>query len=257
MNFVDTHCHLNTYEEFSGESFLELRKKDFIFPEVFINVACDPDDFEDAKKRSEEGRDVYSVYGVHPEAISKFDSAIKILPQYWNHFRCVGCGEFGLDYHYGKDNRKEQIQIFETQLERSLSTKKALVLHLRESEEDALSVLKNFPLQETKIHLHCFTSTRRFAEQMLSLYPNLYIGFTGIITFKNAENVCEAAAIVPLERLLLETDSPYLAPVPFRGKPSHGGMIPKIAEKLAEIKNEPLENLYSQIRENTRTVYGI
>lgn len=257
MNFVDTHCHMDTYEEQAGEAFDELRERMETPPEAYVHVACSLEAFEDARERSERDAAIFAAYGIHPEYAETYAEAKYLLPDYWAHPRCVGCGEFGLDYHYGSETRKLQLAVFEEQLNDALLTGKALVLHLREAEEDSLSVLKDANLGAVKIHVHCFTSNKAFAERLLEVSPNLYLGFTGIVTFKNADAIREAASIVPLERLLLETDSPYLAPVPFRGKPSHGGMIPQIAEKLAQIKSVPLETLYEQVRQNTRDVYGI
>ena len=108
-----------------------------------------------------------------------------------------------------------------------------------------------------KVHIHCFTGTPEFAASLLQLDAEIYIGFTGIITFKNAQNVRDAASLVPLDRMLLETDAPYMAPIPYRGKPCHSGYIPFIAQKLAEIKNMPVEEIYRHCRENTRNCYGI
>lgn len=257
MNFVDTHCHMNTYEEQAGEPFDELRERMETPPEAYVHVACSLEDFEDARERSERDSAIFAAYGIHPEHAETYAEAKYLLPDYWAHPRCVGCGEFGLDYHYGSETRKLQLGVFEEQLNDALQTGKAIVLHLREAEEDSVSVLRNANLEGAKIHVHCFTSNRAFAEQLLGLSPHLYIGFTGILTFKNADAIREAAGMVPLDRLLLETDSPYLAPIPFRGKPSHGGMIPHIAAKLAELKSVPLETLYEQVRQNTHAVYGI
>ena len=131
------------------------------------------------------------------------------------------------------------------------------MLHLREADEDALAVLRNANLHRKNVHVHCFTGTREFAERLLALDANIFIGFTGIITFKNAQNVRDAAAIVPDNRLLLETDAPYMAPIPYRGKPCHSGYIPYIAKALAEIKQMPVEDIYRLCRENTRLCYGI
>jgi TatD DNase family protein len=257
MNFIDTHCHLDTYEEHSAESFESLRERIETPPEAYIHVACDPEAFEDARIRSESYFDVFATYGIHPEYVHTYEQNKYLLPDYWEHPRCVGCGEFGLDYHYGKENKELQRSVFEDQLEMALNTQKAIVLHLREAEEDSLSILKNAPLQNTKIHVHCFTSNASFAEELLKISNNIYIGFTGIITFKNAENVRKAVEVIPLNRLLLETDAPYLAPVPHRGTPAHSGMIPHIADKIAELKNTDIENVYFTTRENTRYVYGI
>src|SRR5574344_682950 len=132
-----------------------------------------------------------------------------------------------------------------------------LLYGLREADDDALSILRSADIRGTKIHIHCFTGSAEFVRKLLALDAEIYVGFTGIVTFKNADNVRDAAREVPAERLLLETDAPYLAPVPFRGKPAHSGYIPLIAQKLAEIRGESLDALYEKCRENTRHCYGI
>ena len=133
-------------------------------------------------------------------------------------------------------------------------------MHLREADNDALAVLRNADLSGRKIHIHCFTGTPEFCEQLLDLgskNADIFVGFTGIVTFKNAQNVRDAAALVPMNQMLLETDSPYMAPVPYRGKPCHSGYIPYIAKALAQVKQIPVEQLYRDCRENTKRCYGI
>ena len=255
--FVDTHCHLNTLEEMTGESFSSLLERMETLPEAFIHVACSAEDFEDARMRSEEYGNIYATYGIHPEHAKTYETEKYFLDDYLSHPRCVGCGEFGLDYHYENYDRNLQIRVFEDQLSLALGTDKPLVLHLRDAEDDSIAILKNANIKDRKIHVHCFTGSLSFAENLLALSDNIYIGFTGIITFKNAENVRAAANSIPLDKMLLETDAPYLAPVPFRGMPANSSMIPCIAEKLASIKNVSLDTLYETIRENTKIVYGI
>lgn len=256
--FIDTHCHLDTYEEQTKESFEALWAKMGSKPEAMIQVACDPKEFEYAKNISEKYKFIYAAYGIHPHHVESFTPEQEaLLRVYLDHPKAIACGEFGLDYHYGASTKAAQRTLFEKQIEIGIEKKKPLVLHLREAENDSLSILKNAPIQNQKIHVHCFTGTPDFAEALLALSPNIYIGFTGIISFKNADNVREAAKIVPLNRVLLETDAPYLAPVPYRGKPAHSGMIPIIAEHLAQIKNISKEDLLIACRENTRFCYGI
>lgn len=263
--FIDTHCHIDSYERHAGETFDALlarlpHDKDPAIksPEAFIHVACDPKDFAYAQEISEKYSNVYAAYGIHPEYVETETSEdeAKML-ELLKHPKCVACGEFGLDYHYGADTREAQTKLFERHLQLGLDSGKPLVLHLREADDDALAILGNAQLKGVNIHVHCFTGTREFAEHLLSLDANIFIGFTGIITFKNAANVREAAEIVPDGRLLLETDAPYMAPVPYRGKPSHSGYIPYIAKTLAETRNKPVEEIYRLCRENTRRCYGI
>lgn len=263
--FIDTHCHLDAYVEASNENLdaLFFRLKNSTdnmqqMPKAFIHVACSPADYECAKNISEKYQFVYTAYGIHPEfaKTETFDDEI-LMQKMLQHSKCIACGEFGLDYHYGINDKVEQLSLFERHLQIGLQSKKPLVLHLREADDDALRILKRVNLNTTKIHVHCFTGAQKFCENLLELSENIYIGFTGIITFKNAQNVRDAASIVPLNKILLETDSPYMAPIPFRGKPSHSGNIPYIAQKLAQIKNIELDELYANCRQNTRECYGI
>ena len=276
--FIDTHCHIDSYERHAGESFDTLlarfQNSDFTndrnsakekaaaakiaCPEAFIHVACDPADFETASTLSEKYPFVYTAYGIHPEYVETETAEDEArMMEFLKLPKCVACGEFGLDYHYGAETKATQVKLFERHLQLGIESGKPLVLHLREAEDDALAVLRTANLHNRKIHVHCFTGTPEFVESLLALDAQIFVGFTGIVTFNNAQNVRDAAAIVPIDQMLLETDAPYMAPVPFRGKPCHSGYIPFIAEKLAEIKNVPVEELYRHCRENTRKCYGI
>ena len=256
--FVDTHCHIDTYQEHTQESFESLWERIENKPERIIQVACDPNEFEFARQISKKHPFIYSSYGIHPHYVQNHKPEhLELLKKYLKDPKAVGIGEFGLDYYYGKENKKEQIALFKAQLEIALTLKKTIVLHLRDAEADSLEILNQYPLQKHKIDVHCYTSHPDFAKALLDYSPNLYIGFTGIITFKNAENVRESAKIVPLDKLLLETDAPYLAPVPYRGKPAHSGMIPHIAQTLAQIKNTSIENIFKHCRQNTENCYSI
>jgi len=263
--FVDTHCHIDSYERHAGESFDALLERlahdadpNVGLPEAFVHVACDPADFDRARELSEKYDNVYAAYGIHPEYVDTEtpEDEARLL-EFLAHPKCVACGEFGLDYHYAPDSAPRQVALFERHLRLGLESGKPLVLHLREADSDALAVLRNADLRNHKIHVHCFTGTPEFVANLLKLDAEIYIGFTGIITFKNAQNVRDAAFLVPPGQMLLETDSPYMAPIPYRGKPCHSGYIPYIAQKLAEIKQMPVEELYRQCRENTRRCYGI
>lgn len=263
--FIDTHCHIDSYERHAGENFDALLARlphdgdtNVELPEAFIHVACDPKDFDYAEAISEKYPNVYAAYGIHPEYVeTETSDDEKRMLELLKHPKCVACGEFGLDYHYGADTREAQIKLFERHLQLGIESGKPLVLHLREADDDALAILGAADLRGKKVHIHCFTGTREFAERLLALDANIFIGFTGIITFKNAVNVREAAEIVPENCMLLETDAPYMAPVPYRGKPCHSGYIPYIANALAETKKKPVEEIYRLCRENTRRCYGI
>ena len=258
MNFVDSHCHMDSFTEKSGIDLDSWRNTVSPKPDAILHVACEKSGFDYAEKISRLYPNVYTAFGIHPQNADSYDAETEeCLMRLWASPKTVGIGEIGFDYHYETASRKKQREVFERQLEIGSPFHKVFVLHLREADDDSLNVLQHAHLQNATLHIHSCTASCRFVEAALQLPCRVYVGFTGILTFKNAESVREAASRVPLNRLLLETDSPYLAPVPFRGKPSHAGMIPQIGEVLAQVKNIPFEELMKQVRQNTRDCYGI
>lgn len=258
MPFIDTHCHMDTYAEKSGEAFESWWANVSPRPEAIVHVACEIENFEYAQNLSNRYKEVYAAYGIHPEVADSYCETVEEkLKAALAHPKAVALGEIGLDYHYEGATHKKQMEVFARQLDLGIALKKPIVLHLREADDDALQVLSQAKIDKVKIHVHSFSANPDFAEKLLSLPSRTFIGFTGIVTFKNAQNVRDSASIVPLDRLLLETDAPYLAPVPFRGKPSHAGMIPKIAETLAQVKGVPVDALMLAARQNTKICYGI
>ncbi|WP_288787435.1 TatD family hydrolase [uncultured Fibrobacter sp.] len=258
MNFVDSHCHMDSFTEKSGIDLDSWWNTVSPKPDAILHVACEKSGFDYAEKISRLYPNVYTAFGIHPQNADSYDAETEeCLMRLWASPKTVGIGEIGFDYHYETASRKKQREVFERQLEIGSPFHKVFVLHLREADDDSLNVLQHAHLQNATLHIHSCTASCRFVEAALQLPCRVYVGFTGILTFKNAESVREAASRVPLNRLLLETDSPYLAPVPFRGKPSHAGMIPQIGEVLAQVKNIPFEELMKQIRQNTRDCYGI
>ena len=231
-------------------------------PEAIIHVACDPDDFNWGKefllKKTLCGIKIYGAFGVHPQVAEKFSPQAEIgilegskLPN------ALAIGEIGLDYHYEKHSADLQKKIFLKQLEMGLELKRSFVLHLRDAEQDAFEILQKIDGENIKAHIHCYTGTADFAEKVLSLKGNYFFGFTGAVTFDKTASIREAASLIPLNKILLETDAPYLAPVPFRGKTCTPAMIPNTAQVLANIKKIPLSDLLKVCRENTNKMYGI
>ena len=258
MNFVDTHCHMDAYTDASEIEFDAWWNSVSPKPDALIHVSCEEPTFAYAEKISDDYPEVYASFGVHPENADAYSAETEEkLKRLWARPKTVGIGEIGFDYHYEGATHEKQREVFERQLEIGLPFHKVFVLHLREAEEDSLSVLRNANLNGATLHVHSCTASANFVEEVLKLPCRVFIGFTGILTFKSAASVREAAAHVPLDRLLLETDSPYLAPVPFRGLVSHAGMIPQIGEVLAKVQNVSVEDLMEQVRKNTKNCYGI
>lgn len=260
MSFIDTHCHIDTILEKSGLSLAELFEQMQPAPEAIVHVSCDPKDFDWGRdflaKKSINGVKIFGTFGVHPLEAKKFcETAELSLRKCLKEPNAVAIGEIGLDYHYYKDNADLQKSVFLKQIEIGMELKKNFVFHLREAEDDALEILRQIDGENIKAHIHCYTGTPDFAERVLSLKGTYFIGFTGALTFNKTETIREAASIVPMNRILLETDAPYLAPVPFRGKTCTPAMIPSIAQVLSSIKNISLDDLYKVCRENTHRMY--
>jgi len=178
-----------------------------------------------------------------------------------NHPKCVAWGEIGLDYHIFPNHSYApfdlQKKIFTSQMQHALRLRKPIVIHTREAEEDTLYMMKEYIPKDWPVHVHCFTDSKEFAIRLLQEYSHLYIGFTGVITFKTSQSLRDAVSAVPLNRLLLETDGPFMAPEPHRGKTCHPGHVPLIADKIASLHQISVENVYEQIRKNTEDMYGI
>eukprot|EP00386_Alphamonas_edax_P002266 GDKI01006779.1.p1 GENE.GDKI01006779.1~~GDKI01006779.1.p1 ORF type:complete len:290 (+),score=30.52 GDKI01006779.1:113-871(+) len=232
--------------------------------ECCINVCCFKESlpwFEEWRERVDGGGGdsrVYWTYGCHPNSASQYDEIWETqILEAMTHPRCVAWGECGLDFHKNKTPRDTQLTVFQRQLSLAVPLSKPLVIHARAADECIFDVLCAHVPPTHKIHLHCWNDSRETMQKLLSHFPNLYVGFTGCITFDKNTHAEENVRACPLERLLLESDGPFLAPVPYRYARSHPGMIGLVAQRVAEIKRVPIETVVSVTRANTRDVYGV
>ena len=221
-----------------------------------VHITCDPATFNAAKEViKHEG--IYVGAGVHPHHAKDYsDEVEEKLKELHKNEKVVAWGEMGLDYHYNQSPPDVQRDVFARQLKMAISIGKPMIIHTREAEEDTLRIMKEIVPVDWKIHIHCFTSSLTFAQQLMAHFTNLVFGFTGVITFGNAQDVQNVVQNVPIERMILETDGPYLAPAPFRGMVATSGMIPKIADKIASLKGVPVEDVYLHARKNTTKIYS-
>jgi len=258
LPYIDTHCHLDQILEKTGAANFAALKAGHFAPGFTscLTIACDPEAIAPTLELIE-NEGVYGSFGIHPHDADKYTPAVEAaLSAALRHPKCLAYGEIGLDYHYDLSPRAVQREVFVRQLEVAIEARKPVVIHTREADDDTLAVLRDHLPRDWPVHVHCFTSSRALAESLLAEFSNLYIGFTGILTFKNAEDVRETARIVPLHRLLVETDGPYLAPAPHRGKPAHPGHIPLIVDKLAEVRGESLLTVATATFDNAKRLYG-
>lgn len=253
MDFIfDTHAHYN------DKAFDEDRTNllDSFYESGILGVINCGTDINSSKKSielSEKYDFIYSAVGFHPEDINKADenylSEIKMLSE---HKKCVAIGEIGLDYYWVKDNKEEQKRFFTEQIILANEINLPVIIHSRDAHNDTLEILKKYKPQGV---LHCFSGSVEIMNEALKL--GLYIGLGGAVTFKNARVPLEVAEKLPLQRLLLETDCPYMTPVPHRGKRNQSTYISFVAEKIAVVKNISKEEVLTTANKNAFNLFGI
>ena len=237
MRLIDSHCHLN-YDglaERQDEVLATARERGVA---GFLNISTRQPEWKDVIAAAERNPDVWASVGVHPhEADAHPDLGAAALVDGANHPRVIAIGECGLDYFYDKSDRAAQRERFEAHIEAARETGLPLVVHTREAEEDTAEILDR-AVKEGGVAgvLHCFTGSAQLARKALDL--GFYISLSGIVTFKNARDLQETAKEVPLDRLLVETDSPFLAPVPNRGKTCEPAFVADTAAFVANLRGE-------------------
>lgn len=249
----DSHAHYDD-ERFDEDRFSLL---DALFASGIcgiLNVGCDLESSLQALSLSERYPKIYAAAGYHPHNVEDFSEEDFVkLTDLFSRPKVVAVGEIGLDYHYGLSQKELQKRVFARQMEYASEHHLPVIIHSREASADTLEIVKRFP-KVTGV-VHCFSGSKETALEYLKL--GYYIGFTGAVTFQNAKRPLEACAVVPLDRLLLETDCPYMAPVPHRGKRCESSMIQKTAEKIAGIKGLPVRKVIDAARQNTLFLFGI
>jgi len=232
---IDSHCHLDHEPLLSDLSNVIKRSKDVGIKKL-LTISTSFESFSKIKKLIYKDDIIYGTIGIHPhETSSNIIKSAEILESLKISPKIIGIGETGLDFYYNNSDRDKQISSFKEHIIASIESNKPLIIHSRNAEEETFDILNEFKENNLKILMHCFTGSREFSENLLNL--NAYFSASGIITFKNSLNLQDTFKTIPLEKLLIETDSPYLAPVPNRGKKNEPSFIDFTATKLAEIKD--------------------
>jgi TatD DNase family protein len=249
MNIVDSHCHLDykgLVEDLPGV----LARADAAGVGLMLTIGTRVKRFQAILDIAEAHDNVWCTVGTHPHhAAEEPDVTARQLVDLARHPKVVGIGEAGLDYHYDSSPRDVQAASFRIHIAAARETGLPLVIHSREAENDTAAILQDEMAKGAfKPLLHCFTSTRYLAERGLAL--GAYVSFSGILTYKTGEDIRLIAKDIPPDRLLVETDAPYLAPVPYRGKPNEPSYVVKTLEKLAEVKNLPAAEMARITSEN-------
>lgn len=248
----DTHAHYDD-EKFDEDRSELLRSLNQNGVAGIIDCGCDRRSSLEAIRLSEKFDFVFAAIGLHPhEASEAKESDYEELRRLYSKPKVVAVGEIGLDYHYDFSPREVQLEAFERQIALANELSLPIIVHDREAYEDTLRLLQKY---RPKGVVHCFSGSVETAKEILKL--GMYIGLGGAVTFKNARKPLEVAALVPDDRLLLETDCPYMAPVPFRGKRCDSSMIATTAEKIAEVRSTEAQILINQCRNNAKALFGV
>lgn len=250
MGIFDTHAHY--YKEDFGEDLdrilADLPSKNV---ERVLAVGCDLPSSEEEIALSSRYGYIYAAAGIHPEYAAKVPEGWESeLERLLKHDKVVALGEIGLDYHYPEPPKDIQREVFVKQLELAKRLDMPVVIHSRDACADTLEILREYKPRGV---LHCFSGSAETAREVVKL--GMYVGFTGVLTFKNAKKALAACEAVPIERLLLETDCPYMAPVPHRGERCDSSMIAFTAAKMAEIKGVSAEEMIEIARENGERLF--
>lgn len=241
---IDSHCHLSDLDNLP--EIMERAEQNRV--SLILNIGTSFGDFAANEKIAETYDNVRLACGIHPEyANDNVDFDADNLTKHLHHPKVVALGEIGLDYYYNADSREKQITMFSRQLDIAAAEKLPVIIHCRDADDDCQKILAGYKDRITGV-LHCFSGSRALCEFALAI--GFYISASGIITFKNAQDLRDIFADVPTDRLLVETDAPYLAPHPLRGKTNEPSFIVHTMECLARVKNTDAEHLEPIITEN-------
>lgn len=252
---IDTHTHIdldNFKDRF--DEVIETAKEYGVGKVVIPGV--EPSGFGRIVELCEKYDNVYGAVGVHPEELGTYnDEAENLIREYLKHPKIIAAGEIGLDYYWDKSQVERQKEIFEKQIMLAKEAKKPVLVHDREAHLDTFEILKKTDAKETGVVMHCFSGSPEFALECVR--EGFYIALGGVVTFKNAKKAKEVAKAVPLERLLLETDAPYMAPVPFRGKENQPAYVKIVAQEIADLRGISFEEVEQATTANAERVLGI
>ena len=250
----DTHAHLDdrAFDEDREALLASLPEQGLA---LVMNPGCSLESSRNTVKLASAYDYIYAAVGSHPDVADEVNE--EVLEEYRqlcrNNPKVKAIGEIGLDYYYEDIPREVQLKAFRMQMELARELDLPVIVHERDAHEDGMKVVREFP--DVKGVFHCYSGSAEMARQLVN--EGWYIGFTGVLTFKNARKAVEVAASIPLDRIVLETDCPYMAPVPFRGKRNDPGKLVHMAEKLAEIRGVSVEEIHRITTENGKRLYRI
>ena len=254
---VDSHCHLD-YSSLYNQLDDVIKRAEYNQVKYLLTICTTLKSFETIKLITDKYENIYGTFGIHPHETKKFVHVDKtfILNSKKDNNKIIGIGETGLDFYYNFSEKNIQRKSFIEHINAALELNIPIIVHTREAENDTYEILKsenkNFNL---KILIHCFTGSKEFVKKLLDI--NCYVSVSGIITFNSSTELAETVSFIPIEKLLVETDSPYLSPMPFRGKPNEPSYIIHTIDKLSLIKKMPKKKIISNTTNNFKKLFDI
>ena len=250
----DTHAHYDD-EQFDGDRDELLKSMPDLGVGTIVDVSATYESCEKGLALAGKYPHVYAAIGVHPDEVGELnEDKIQHMKELCRNKKVVAVGEIGLDYYWDNESHEIQQKWFIRQLELAGEVKKPVIIHSREAAADTMYIMKNYA-QGLGGVIHCYSYSREMAEEYVKM--GFYIGIGGVVTFKNAKKLKDVAAAIPIEKIVLETDCPYMAPEPYRGKRNQSSYIRYVAEKIAELKAMSQEEVIAVTEKNARDLYGI
>ena len=238
---IDSHCHLDHEPLFSNISDVIKRSKEIGLKKI-LTISTNLESFENIKKIIDIDEMIYGTIGLHPHETSNNTMNTDFIVEHARKYeKIIGVGETGLDFYYENSKKNDQIESFIKHIEASIDLKYPLIVHSRSAETETFDILNSYKNTDIKILMHCFTGSKEFAKKLMAL--NAYFSASGIITFKNSIELQETFKFISKDRILIETDSPFLAPIPMRGKKNEPSYIKYTLDKLSELKSINFDDL--------------
>ena len=252
---IDSHCHLDHEPLYENLSDVISRAKEIGITKL-LTICTTFESYENIKSIVKKDQMIYGTYGIHPhETENNLIDKQTIIKCVNENEKIVGIGETGLDFFYNHSDKNRQISSFKEHIEASIELNKPIIIHSRDAEKETFEILSSYKEENLKILMHCFTGSLEFSKKLLTL--NAFFSASGIITFKNSTELQNTFKTIPLEKLLIETDSPFLAPIPMRGKKNEPSFIKYTLEKLSAIKETSVENMSKITTDNFNKLFNL